>query len=114
MSQTHALTYWTDIERGTDAEHDKLVAVVQQFEEGLDKLFFSWLVDYRAYVMHGRLVFRCEVRARGRTAVAEESVSVHAALTACPAVPHLELQLQHLPLACVLKLAGRKTKECQA
>lgn len=115
--QTHALTYWTEDERGTDVEHRVLELAAERFGEELDKLFFGWLVDYRAYVMHGLLVFRCEVRAWGRTAVAEKSIPTSILLGAKQSPGHAaqaERHLRNLPSACLLKLAGRRTEDCQA
>ena len=117
MSQrTHPLAYWTESDRGPDATHEALETVVRRFETELDKYFLGWLVDYRAYVMHEMLVFRCAMRLRGRTAVIEESIQTKLLfhLNGGVLVAQAERECVGLPLRCLRRLAERRIDECQA
>jgi len=115
--RTHPLAYWTEADRGPDATHAALETVVSLFETELDKYFLGWLVDYRVYVMHGLLVFKCTMRLRGRSAIIEESIPVELALHLgglSVSAATAEHRLAFLPKRCLERLAERRTDECQA
>ncbi len=76
MGQTRELTYWTESQARLGADQLQMDSAIELFGKKLDELFTGHHVKWHPYVMHGLLVFACELTLRGRTMKVEVSVSL--------------------------------------